>query len=192
MSRSKLNHTTVLRVENRKSLTPICGLIYNISRDELLIFRKTQTDFLSKGWLRLSSSAAAVPVTFTKKPNRGLRFYVDHSVFNAITIPDRYPLLIFKETLRRLSKVKWVTELEVKSAFHRKRIKESDDWTMAFPYRFGLFEWLVTFFGLINAPATFQRNVNGQWKWHLHINITAYMDDVLVYIDMHLVAIYLN
>lgn len=45
------------------------------------------------------------------------------------------------------------------------------------------FEWLVTPFGLVNAPATFQRYINEQLKEHLDIDATAYMDDVLVYTD---------
>ena len=51
----------------------------------------------------------------------------------------------------------------------------------AFRCRLGLFEWLVTPFGLINAPATFQRYINEQLREHLDVDATAYMDDVLVY-----------
>ena len=53
----------------------------------------------------------------------------------------------------------------------------------AFRCRHGLFEWLVTPFGLANAPATFQRYINEQLRGHLDINATAYMDDILVYTD---------
>ena len=49
----------------------------------------------------------------------------------------------------------------------------------AFRCRLGLFEWLVTPFGLVNAPATFQRYINQQLREHLDLNATAYMDDVL-------------
>lgn len=72
-------------------------------------------------------------------------------------------------------------KLDVKSAFHRIRIKEGDEWMTAFRCRIGLFEWLVTPFGLINAPATFQRYINEHLREHLDINAIAYMDDILVY-----------
>ncbi|KAI0992107.1 hypothetical protein K3495_g16079 [Podosphaera aphanis] len=143
----------------------------------------TLTDLLNKGWIRPSSSSAAAPVLFAKKPSGGLRFCVDYCGLNAITIPDRYPLPLFKETLRQLSKAKWFTKLDVKSAFHRVRIREGDEWMTAFRCRLGLFEWLVTPFGLINAPATFQRYINEHLREHLDIDATAYIDDVLAYTD---------
>ena len=51
----------------------------------------------------------------------------------------------------------------------------------AFRCRLGLFEWLVTPFGLANAPATFQIYINEQLRQHLGVDTTAYMDDVLAY-----------
>lgn len=64
----------------------------------------------------------------------------------------------------------------------------------AFRCRLGLFEWLVTSFGLINAPATFQRYINEQLREHLDTDATAYMDNVLVYTsgsrDEHWASVY--
>ena len=51
----------------------------------------------------------------------------------------------------------------------------------AFRYRLGLFEWLVTPFGLVNAPASFQRYINAHLREILDLDATVYMDDVLVY-----------
>lgn len=51
----------------------------------------------------------------------------------------------------------------------------------AFRCRLGLFEWLVTSFGLANAPATFQRYINEKLREHLDLDATAFMDDALVY-----------
>ena len=183
LSRGHLDHAINLRQENGKPMSPPWGPLYNMSREELLVLRKTLTELLEKGWIRPSSSPAAAPVLFAKKPNGGLRFCVDYRGLNAITMPDRYPLPLFKETLRQLSKAKWFTKLDVKSAFHRIRIREGDEWMTAFRCRLGLFEWLVTPFGLVNAPATFQRYINEQLREHLDVDATAYMDDVLAYTD---------
>ena len=180
-SRGSLDHSINLRQENGTSLSPPWGPLYNMSREELLVLRKTLTDLLRKGWIRPSHSPAAAPVLFAKKQNGGLRLCVDYRGLNAITVPDRYPLPLFKETLRQLSKAKWFSKLDVKSAFHRIRIKEGNEWMTAFRCRLGLFEWLVTPFGLVNAPATFQRYINEQLREHLDVDATAYMDDVLAY-----------
>lgn len=40
---------------------------------------------------------------------------------------------------------------------------------------------MVTSFGLINAPATFQTYINEQLRENLNIDPTAYIDDVLIY-----------
>ena len=125
--RGSSDHAINLRQENGKPMTPPWGPLYNMSREELLVLRKTLTDLLRKGWIRPSSSAAAAPVLFAKKPNGGLRLCVDYRGLNAITVPDRYPLPLFKETLRQLPKARWFTKLDVKSAFHRIRIREGDE-----------------------------------------------------------------
>jgi uncharacterized membrane protein len=50
-----------------------------------------------------------------------------------------------------------------------------------FRTRFGLYEWLVTPFGLANAPSTFQRYINYVLREHLDDFCSAYVDDVLIY-----------
>ena len=157
------------------------GPLYGMSREELLVLRKTLSELLDKGFIRASSSPAGAPVLFVKKPGGGLRFCVDYRALNAITRADRYPLPLIKETLANLSKARYFTKLDVRAAFHKLRIREGDEWKTAFRTRFGLFEWLVTPFGLRGAPATFQRYINGTLKDFLDDFCTAYMDDILVY-----------
>ena len=126
-----------------------------MSREELLLLRKTLTDYLDKNFIRASSSPAAAPILFAKKPGGGLRFCVDYRALNAITQKDRYPLPLIRETLRSISRAKWLTKLDITLAFHKIRITEGDEWKTAFRTRYGLYEWLVTPFSLINGPATF-------------------------------------
>ena len=118
------------------------GPLYDMSREELLVLRKTLTDYLDKGWIRASASPAGAPVLFARKPGGGLRFCVDYRALNAITRSDRYPLPLIRETLRQLTKAKWITKVDVRAAFHRLRIREGDEWKTAFRTRYGQFEWL--------------------------------------------------
>ncbi|KAI0995652.1 hypothetical protein K3495_g12528 [Podosphaera aphanis] len=179
--RGHLDHAINLQNADGSRAQLPWGPLYSMLREELLVLRKILTDLTSRGWIRPSSSPAATPVLFAKKPNGGPRFCVDYRGLNALTVPDRYPIPLFKVTLRQLTKARWFTKLDVKSSFHRIRIREGDEWMTAFRCRLGLFEWLVTPFELVNAPATFQRYINEQLKEHLDYDATAYMDGVLIY-----------
>lgn len=159
------------------------GPLYGMSRDELLVLRKTLTGLLDKNWIRASSSPGGAPVLFVKKPGGGLRFCVDYRALNTISERDRYPLPLIKETLRTIAKAQWVTKVDVRAAFHRLRIREGDEWKTAFRTRFGAYEYLVTPFGLAGAPAAFQRWINSVLGELLGDFCSAYMDDVLIYTD---------
>ena len=50
-----------------------------------------------------------------------------------------------------------------------------------FRTRYGLFEYLVTLFGLTGAPATFQRYINWVLRDYLNEFCTAYVNDILIY-----------
>jgi hypothetical protein len=77
-----------------------------MSRDELLVLRRTLTELLDKNYIRASSSPARAPVLFVRKPGGGLRFYIDYRALNKMTRADRYPLPLIKETLTRLIKAR--------------------------------------------------------------------------------------
>ena len=83
-----------------------------------------------------------------------MRICVDYRGLNNISIKNRYPIPLIKETLDAISKAKWFTKLDVIAAFNKIRVADGHEWTTAFITRFGLFESLVTPFGLCGAPAT--------------------------------------
>ena len=73
-----------------------------MSRDELLVLRKTLIEHLEKGFIRVSNSPTAALVLFVRKPGGGLRFCVDYCTLNRITKKDRYLLLLIHKTLRNI------------------------------------------------------------------------------------------
>ena len=52
---------------------------------------------------------------------------------------------------------------------------------MAFRTRYGLFEYVVLFFGLCNGPVSFQHYNKDKLLEYLDIFCTAYLDDSLIY-----------
>lgn len=152
-----------------------------MSKEEILVLRKTLTDLLDKGFIRASSSAAAAPVLFVRKPGGGLRLCCDYRALNAMTARDRYPLPLISETPRNLTKARWFTKLDVAAALHKIRMAPGHKAKTAFRTRFGLSEWLVCLFGPSGAPASFRRYINSVLRRYLDDFVTAYVDDVLIY-----------
>ena len=157
--------------------------LYQMSKDQLLVLCKTLTELLDNGFIRVSNSPTAAPVIFVKKPSGGLRFCVDYRWLNKISRKDSYLISRIDETLRTIAAAKYISKVDVISAFHQICVKDGDEWKTAFNTRFGLYEWLVTPFGLTGAPAMFQQYINWVLCDELDICCSAYIDDVVIYND---------
>jgi hypothetical protein len=77
-----------------------------MSKDELLILRKTFIDLLDKGFIRVSNSLITALILFIKKLERGLRFYINYKRLNRVIKKDYYLLPFIYETLRNINKAK--------------------------------------------------------------------------------------
>ena len=80
---------------------------------------------------------------------------MDYRGLNDITRKDRYPLLLIKETLSGILKVRYFTKLDITAVFYKIRITKGYEWMIVFRTRYGLFEYLVILFSLIGALVTF-------------------------------------
>jgi len=72
-------------------------------KDKLLAIKKYINEHLNKGFIRPSILLAAAPILLAKKLRGGIRFYVNYRGLNAITIKNRYLVLLIRKTLKRLS-----------------------------------------------------------------------------------------
>jgi hypothetical protein len=72
--------------------------------------------------------------------------------------------------------------LDIRWGYNNIRIHDSDQWKAAFKTNRGLFEPMVMFFGLTNAPATFQSMMNFIFRDLINEGyIMIYMDDILIH-----------
>ena len=98
-----------------------------MSRDELQVLKKYVEENLSKGFIWASSSPAAAPGLFVKKPDGGFWFCVDYHDLNALTVKNKYSLPLIRKTLDRLCKAVYFTKLDIVAAFNKIRVAEREE-----------------------------------------------------------------
>ena len=91
------------------------------------------------------------------------------------------PLLLIGEVINKLKEATYFNKLDLIWGYNNVRIKEGDEWKVAFLMNKGLFEPPVMYFGLYNSPGTFQRIMNSIFLELLHEGVFAnYMDDFVI------------
>ena len=165
-------------LSDKKSLK---GSLYNISRNKLLVLQKYLKEHLFKGFIRVSSFSAASSVIFVKKSEGGLCLCVDYCGLNNLTVKNRYPLPLIKETLNLLASSVIFTKLDIIAAFNKLWMAEEKEWKTAMRICYSLFEYLVMLFELCEASSFFQSYINDILWDCLDIFVTVYIDDILIY-----------
>ena len=100
------------------------------------------------------------PVFFVKKKDGLLRLVQNYRKLNKIIKKDCFPIPKISDLINRLSKANIYTKIDLRWDYNNVRIQERDKWKLAFITPFGLYEPMVMFLGLSNAPATFQYMMN--------------------------------
>src|ERR1700722_139171 len=156
--------------------------IYPLGRTEQEELDKFLDEQLHTGRIRPSKSPMASSFFFVKKKDGSLRPVQDYRKLNKITVPDRHSLAHIPELIDSLQRAQWFTKLDVRWGYNNIRIKEGDEYKAAFRTNRGLYEPLVMFFGLCNAPVTFQRMMNEILKEEIASGtVLVYMDDILIF-----------
>jgi len=86
-----------------------------------------------------------------------------------------------QELQNRIQGAQYFTKIDLKNGYHLVRMKQGEEWKTTFRTRYGLYEFLVMPFGLINAPATFQDTMNHIFRDMIDLGLLAYIDDLLIY-----------
>src|SRR6266498_3849366 len=115
---------------------------------------------IAKKFIKPSSLLYTASVLVVKKPERGLKIYIDYRTLNTLTIKNRNAFLLIREILSRIYKIKYYSNFDVIAAFNKIRIKGENKEKTAFLIRYGLFKYLIMPFKLYNAPGTFQNYIN--------------------------------
>ncbi|CAN4105363.1 unnamed protein product [Withania somnifera] len=148
---------------------------------ELRELKEQLKDLLEKGFIGPSMSPWGAPVLFVRKKDGTLRMCIDYKKPNRVTIKNKYPLPRIDDLFDRFCGAKCFSKIDLRSGYHRVRVKEKDIPKIAFRTRYGHFEFLVMSFGSKNAPAVFMDLMNRVFKPFLDVFVIVFIDDILVY-----------
>lgn len=180
-ARGKLGCTDLVEHVIKTSSPPIKQRHYPISPTLQQQVDIELNQMLADGIVEPSNSPWASPIVMVKKKDNSYRFCVDFRRLNQVSEPDAYPIPYVSSTLDKLRDAKFLTTLDIKSAYWQIPMAATSKPYTAFvvPNR-GLFQFKRLPFGLHSAPATWQRLIDRVIGADLEPYVFCYLDDVII------------
>ena len=138
-------------------------------------------EMLDLGVIEASESPWASPIVLVQKKNGEMRFCVDYRKLNRITKLDEFPLPRIDDTLDQLTGSRHFSTLDLASGYWQIAMDSESKEKTAFTTYSGLFQFRKMPFGLVNAPATFQRLMEVVLAGLARKVCVVYLDDILVF-----------
>lgn len=128
-----------------------------------------------------SSSPWSSPILMVPRKDGGYRFCIDFRRLNKVTQKDAYPIPYVSAILTRLRGARYLSSMDIKSAYWQIPMSEESKEFTAFtvPGK-GLYQFKRMPFGLTNAPATWQRLIDRVLGADLEPHVFVYLDDIIV------------
>ncbi|MCO5578029.1 hypothetical protein L7F22_031867 [Adiantum nelumboides] len=147
---------------------------------EAIELKEQLKQLIEQRFIGPSTSPWGARVLFQKKKDGSLRLCIDYHGLNQVTVKNKYPIPRIDELLDRLHGSKIFTKIDLRSGYYQIRIKESNIPRTAFNTRYGHYEFTMMYFGLTNAPASFNRLMQDIFRLYLDNFVLVFFDDILI------------
>ena len=169
-------------IDVKEDFKPSKAKVYPLSRNKRQEVQKFIDKHLKKGYIRPSKLQQTLLVFFVGKKDEGKHMVMD---YHRQTVKNNYPLPLITEPIDNMGSKRVFTKMDLWWGYNNVRVKEGDEWKMAFTTHVGLFDPVVMFFGMTNLPATFQVMMNEILRDMINEEkVAAFVDDVLVGMEM--------
>jgi hypothetical protein len=169
------------KIELQPGTTPISKDPYKMSPVELKVLKVQLQGLLDKGYIRPSISPWGCSALFVEKKDKELCLCVDYRLLNVVTIKNKYPLPHIDILFNQLARAQVFSKIDLYSGYHQIKICAEDIPKTAFTTRYGLFEYLVMSYGLMNVSAHFMYLMDSIFIPELDKFVVVFINDILIY-----------
>jgi hypothetical protein len=106
---------------------------------------------------------------------------VHYRTLNDVTVKNKYPLPCIEDLFDQMRGARVLSKIDLRSDYHQMKIRPSDIPKTDFSTRYGLYEFTVMSFGLINAPAYLMNMMNKVFMEYQDRFVVVFIDDILIY-----------
>ena len=127
-----------------------------------------------------SCSPWASPIVPIRKKDGSIRLCVDYRKLNSVTKPDRFPMPNLSDLVFGLHGMMFFSTLDLVKGYYQIPLEQASRELTAFSTPSNHFQFKRLSFGLKNAPAAFQREMQSILRGFPSRNVVIYIDDVLI------------
>jgi hypothetical protein len=96
-------------------------------------------------------------------------------------VKNKYPLPRIEDLSDQMRGARVFSKIDLQSGYHQMNIRPSNIPKTTFSTRYGLYEFTVMSFGLINSPAYFMNLMNKVFMEYLNRFVVVFINDILIY-----------
>lgn len=133
----------------------------------------------SLGIVERSNSPWCSPLLAVRKKDGTHRFCLDCRRLNARTVFDGEPIADSRHIFAQLAGARYLSKMDLASGFWQVSLNEETKPLTAFSTRYGLYQFRVMPFGMVNAPGCFSRLMRIVLEGLAHVS--CFIDDILIH-----------